>query len=46
MTQYLLKICTPGAGEHFHLLSDGKLAYKATYSNAQGILKKVEKVEL
>jgi hypothetical protein len=41
-----LKICTPGAGEHFHLLPDGKLANKATYSNAQGILKKVEKVEL
>jgi hypothetical protein len=37
-----LKICKPGAGEHFHLLPDGKLAYKATYSNAQGILKKVE----
>jgi hypothetical protein len=37
-----LKICTPGAGERFHLLSDGKLSYKATYSNAQGILAKVE----
>ncbi|MEH1872468.1 hypothetical protein [Nostoc sp.] len=38
-----LKICTPGAGERFNLLSNGKLAYKATYSNAQGILEKVEK---
>jgi hypothetical protein len=38
-----LKICTPGAGERFHLLSDGKLGYKPTYSNAQGILEKVEK---
>jgi hypothetical protein len=38
-----LKICKPGAGELFHLLSDGKIAYKATYSNAQGILEKVEK---
>ncbi|MEH2167040.1 MAG: hypothetical protein V7K41_10290 [Nostoc sp.] len=37
-----LKICTPGDGERFHLLPDGKLAYKATYSNAQGILEKVE----
>jgi hypothetical protein len=37
-----LKICQPGAGERFRLLPDGKLAYKATYSNAQGILEKVE----
>lgn len=38
-----LKICKPGAGERFRLLLDGKLAYNATYSNAQGILEKVEK---
>jgi hypothetical protein len=36
-----LKICKPGAGELFRLLPDGRLAYKATYSNAEGVLEKV-----
>jgi hypothetical protein len=35
------KICKPGAGELFRLLPDGRLAYKATYSNAEGVLEKV-----
>lgn len=35
-------ICKPGAGELFLLLPDGKLAYKATYSNAEGILARVK----
>lgn len=34
-------ICKPGPGELFRLLSDGRLAYKATYSNAEGILGRV-----
>jgi hypothetical protein len=38
-----LTLCKPGAGEHFQPLSDGRLAYKATYSDAQGILEKVRK---
>jgi hypothetical protein len=36
-----LKLCKPGAGEHFYPLPDGKLAYRATYSNAEGVLEKV-----
>lgn len=35
------KTCKPGAGELFRLLPDGRLAYKATYSNAEGVLEKV-----
>ena len=35
-------ICKPGAGELFRLLPDGRLADKATYSNAEGILERVE----
>jgi hypothetical protein len=35
------KICKPGAGELFRLLPDGRLAYRAAYSNAEGILEKV-----
>jgi hypothetical protein len=30
--------CTPGAGEHFRLMSDGKLQYWASYSEAKGVL--------
>ena len=33
--------CTPGAGEHFKLLSNGKLSYKADW-DAQGILGKAQ----
>lgn len=36
-----LSLCTPGAGEHFQVRSDGKLAYIATYSNAQGLLERI-----
>ena len=36
------KVCTPGAGEHFKLLADGKLSYSTTYSDAIGILERVE----
>ena len=32
--------CTPGAGEHFRLKSDGSLDYYASYSDAHGTLKK------
>jgi hypothetical protein len=32
--------CTPGAGEHFHLKSDGLLDYYASYSEAHGTLEK------
>ena len=33
--------CTPGAGDHFKLLSDGTLLYTTTYDpKANGILKK------
>lgn len=35
------KICKPGAGELFRPLPDGRLAYKATYSNTEGVLDKV-----
>jgi hypothetical protein len=35
-------ICKPGAGELFRFLADGRLAYKATYSNAEGILERVK----
>lgn len=35
------KICKSGAGELFQLLPDGRLAYKAIYSNAEGVLEKV-----
>ena len=35
-------ICQPGAGEHFTLRPDGKVAYKTTYEPvAQGILEKI-----
>jgi len=34
------KICKPGAGELFRLLPDGRLAYKATYFNTEGVLEK------
>lgn len=33
--------CTPGAGEHFKLLPDGKLGYRADWG-VQGILDKVQ----
>jgi hypothetical protein len=36
-----LTACEPGAGELFRLLPDGRLTYKATYSNAEGVLEKV-----
>lgn len=32
--------CTPGAGDHFRLKSDGSLAYYASYSDAHGTLKR------
>jgi hypothetical protein len=32
--------CTPGAGEHFRLKSDGLLDYYASYNDAHGTLKK------
>lgn len=36
-------VCQPGSGEHFRLLPDGKLAYRATYEpEAQGILARSE----
>jgi hypothetical protein len=35
-------ICKPGAGELFQLLPNNRLAYKTTYSNAEGILERVE----
>jgi hypothetical protein len=36
-----LKICKPGAGELFRVLPDSRLVYKATYSNAEGVLESV-----
>lgn len=35
------RICKPGGGELLRLLPDGNLAYRATYSNAEGILKRI-----
>jgi len=36
-------VCQPGAGEHFRLRPDGKLAYSTTYEpEAQGILTRIE----
>jgi hypothetical protein len=35
-------LCESGAGELLRLLPDGGLAYKATYSNAEAILERVE----
>src|SRR5678815_400188 len=36
-------VCQPGAGEHFRLRPDGKLAYSTTYEPAaQGILTRIE----
>lgn len=36
-------VCQPGSGEHFRLLPDGKLAYRATYEpEAQGTLARSE----
>ena len=32
--------CTPGAGDHFRLKSDGSLDYYASYNNAHGTLTK------
>ena len=35
-------VCQPGAGEHFKLRPDGKLAYATTYEPAtQGILERI-----
>jgi len=37
-----LDVCTPGAGEHFKLLADGRLSYSTAYSDAKGTLERVE----
>ncbi len=37
-----LKVCQAGAGEHFRLIADGKLFYTTSYSDAKGILDKIE----
>ena len=36
------RVCTPGAGEHFRLLENGKLSYSTAYSDAKGTLERVE----
>ena len=35
-----LDTCKPGAGELLRMLPDGRLSYKASYSNAEAVLEK------